>query len=328
MKNSRIIVYVLCLISCICSLLFGRALYQFVMNKRAQLQKPTHVADIKRGNSIPVSILGFKHFYELQPNHEWVDTTAWLGLNPLYQINNDGFNGLKNYSIQVPSDTYRIMTIGDSFTFGQFVNTPDNFSEKLSVLLQNTSCGKKKLYEVINLGVPGYDIGYTVAHFLHKGQQYNPDLVIWLINTHNVISREYIISRLIEVEADIPDGVRKPQESASAFYDQWLKAQEDVIRMYGKDALMDVQQGYIETFMKTYTGPLLVVVNNNVEDPDYLAFVSKVFGQRKHTTVDYRFPNLQNATFEDAHPNVEGHARIASYMYSLFKDHIKDFCTE
>lgn len=68
-----------------------------------------------------------------------------------------------------------------------FVNTNENFSEKIEHHLNSKyKCGVINNFEVINLGVGGYDAEYVIERFIRRGIKYNPDLVIWLLNNWNL----------------------------------------------------------------------------------------------------------------------------------------------
>lgn len=121
----------------------------------------------------------FVNFYEPKPNIVDIGDENWLTFTPRYTINNDTLNEVKNYSVGKPANTFRIVTIGDSFTFGQFVNTKDNWTEGLEMDL-NKKCSDKK-YEVINLGVHGYDLAFSAYRYERRGEKYNPDLILFLL---------------------------------------------------------------------------------------------------------------------------------------------------
>ncbi len=124
-----------------------------------------------------------KYFYEHKPHAIQKFKPNWLAHEVVNTINADGLNERFDYSMAKPPDTFRIMTLGDSFTFGALVNTADNYSEKLEDLL-NTKlpCSKIRKFEVINLGVEGYDLEYSLHRFKIRGQKYHPDLVLWFLN--------------------------------------------------------------------------------------------------------------------------------------------------
>ncbi|RME58870.1 MAG: SGNH/GDSL hydrolase family protein, partial [Candidatus Dadabacteria bacterium] len=70
---------------------------------------------------------------------------------------------------------YRIAVIGDSFTFGAYVQFFDAFPKKLETILNLNS--REKKVEVINYGVPGYSTSHEVS-LVKKAIQDGADLVI------------------------------------------------------------------------------------------------------------------------------------------------------
>ena len=93
-------------------------------------------------------------------------------------FNSDGLRG-QEFPHEKPANTFRIVIIGDSIAYG--LNESDfnhtyakNLERKLNARLQG---GKK--YEVLNLGVPGYQITQIIERLKEKGLPYHPDLVIY-----------------------------------------------------------------------------------------------------------------------------------------------------
>jgi lysophospholipase L1-like esterase len=108
-----------------------------------------------------------------------------------YTINKDTLNERYDYSVKKQPGVFRIMTIGDSFTYGLYTNTDRNWTELLEDKLNaDLRCQKSRKVEVINLAVNGYDITYTVERFLKRGIKYNPDLVIWPIRSFKKLNEE------------------------------------------------------------------------------------------------------------------------------------------
>ena len=62
-----------------------------------------------------------KYYYELKPNITEEDQPEWLEEKAIYTYNNDGLNERYNYEIEKKEDVIRIITLGDSFTFGLYV---------------------------------------------------------------------------------------------------------------------------------------------------------------------------------------------------------------
>lgn len=69
---------------------------------------------------------------------------------------------------------FRVVVLGDSITFGNFIAQEDTFSSQLAALLQEDIPGA----EVVNLGVGGYDTLQEVALYETLGQSFHPDLLV------------------------------------------------------------------------------------------------------------------------------------------------------
>ena len=120
-----------------------------------------------------------KYYYEQIPNTTVTEPADWLSMPATHTINSDGLNERYDYPVQKAPGTYRIVTIGDSFTEGMYVDTANNYSERLEDML-NTSlhCANIAHVEVINLGVEGFDMQYILERYKRKGIKYEPDMVI------------------------------------------------------------------------------------------------------------------------------------------------------
>jgi len=90
-----------------------------------------------------------------------------------YKINSVGFRNTENALKKTPG-TYRIMVIGDSFTFGQSVNLEEAYPKQLERILklENISC------EVINCGTIGYNMWQYFEVLKRKVLLYSPDVVV------------------------------------------------------------------------------------------------------------------------------------------------------
>ncbi|MEK7251148.1 MAG: SGNH/GDSL hydrolase family protein, partial [Bacteroidota bacterium] len=92
-----------------------------------------------------------------------------------YNINSLGLRD-KEYSVQKPPSTFRILMLGDSFTEGDGVFSNETFSKRLEEKLQSQQGGMK--FEVINAGVGSYSSLLEYLYVKNYGLQLNPDLVI------------------------------------------------------------------------------------------------------------------------------------------------------
>ena len=101
--------------------------------------------------------------------------------------------GLRNPEIpyEKPAGTYRILALGDSWTFGFRMNEPDAYPRQMERLLAQSAAarGDKRRVEVINAGVVGYSTDQEAAYLRSEGWKYSPDLVVvnfYPVNdTHN-----------------------------------------------------------------------------------------------------------------------------------------------
>jgi len=85
--------------------------------------------------------------------------------------------GMRDYEYgEKGENTFRILVLGDSFTFGAGVEFEDTFVKQLESILRQKNDGKK--YEVINAGVMGYGTDQEYYYLKEWGFKLKPDLVI------------------------------------------------------------------------------------------------------------------------------------------------------
>ncbi len=75
-----------------------------------------------------------------------------------------------------PAGTFRILGIGDSFTFGAGVREGDTYLRKLEGAL-NRRAGAAG-YQVLNAGVEGYNTSDELAYLEHRWLDFQPDLIL------------------------------------------------------------------------------------------------------------------------------------------------------
>ncbi len=92
------------------------------------------------------------------------------------------------HSLAKPKDTFRILVLGDSMTFGQGIdNLKDIIPKKLETYLNENS--KKTRFEVISFAHPGYHTDSELYDLYTNGFQFQPDL-IYLSYYHNDVPHE------------------------------------------------------------------------------------------------------------------------------------------
>ncbi|MFB6089242.1 MAG: SGNH/GDSL hydrolase family protein, partial [Candidatus Aenigmatarchaeota archaeon] len=122
---------------------------------------------------------------------------------PSYIVNTNshGFRD-KEYDINGDNETFRIVISGDSMTFGQGVNTSETYS---SVLERKLNKNKNINFDVLNLGVPGYNIDEKAEFLIHKGLKFEPDIIILQYNKYDVINKTKLRSLIKEEKRNILD---------------------------------------------------------------------------------------------------------------------------
>ena len=98
--------------------------------------------------------------------------------NSLWEIslNSDGFRD-QEFLQEKPPSAFRIVCLGDSWTFGANVGLEDSYPRQLHRLLQKEFPGAG--FEVLNLGVLGYSSFQGLELLKKKALDLEPDLLIW-----------------------------------------------------------------------------------------------------------------------------------------------------
>lgn len=97
-----------------------------------------------------------------------------VGITHAY-INKFGYRG-REIDYLSKNNVKRILAVGDSHTFGWGVEDNQTFPFFLEKLLNENY--RKEKWEVVNLGVPGYDLVQTIAMTKIKGLRYKPNVIV------------------------------------------------------------------------------------------------------------------------------------------------------
>lgn len=257
-----------------------------------------------------------KYFYE-PANVTFDEPLPWNpDIKVKYTMNKDTIRANKEYAIPKPPDTLRIVAIGDSFTFGQFVKDDETYPAQLEVLLKEKLKGKYKDVEVINLGVPGYDIEYSLVRLLGRGKKYNPDLTIWLLSEGDLIQQNDIELELIShIDFVLPNIINQLLSKFNIFYLEHLIARALTYRAYNSQHILRQN---------------LLLINKGsiqIESNIYLIFLSEIdkqyktaimsLNRSKKLTVDLKAPEIysnRSNYLPDTHLTKQG--------YKIISDHI------
>ncbi|MCK5492868.1 MAG: hypothetical protein KAJ14_07145, partial [Candidatus Omnitrophica bacterium] len=150
------------------------------------------IAELVLVNFFPVGEVYFENSSDMMEFRISKNKTIGYELGPnTCESNSDGLHD-REHEIIKDSNVVRIMIIGDSVAYGLGVLPEENYASQLEKLL-NIETMK---YEVINLGVIGYDALQIYERFIEKGLKYKPDIVIYgyWFNDHHVILNPFEIN--------------------------------------------------------------------------------------------------------------------------------------
>ena len=89
-----------------------------------------------------------------------------------FRLNDRGFRG-QEWDLQADSRS-KILVLGDSYTFGWGVSDVETYPHYLQEMLDR----RKKRYQVLNAGIPGYGISEELALFQELSQEFKPAVVV------------------------------------------------------------------------------------------------------------------------------------------------------
>jgi lysophospholipase L1-like esterase len=119
----------------------------------------------------------FEESYQLSDNPVLEYELRPLARDGDIQINSAGFRD-REFSRVKPPDVFRIAAIGDSITFGLWLPHAESYAKQLEALLNHRAPPTGSQFEILNFGVPGYNITQVVER-LGLALEYDPDLIIY-----------------------------------------------------------------------------------------------------------------------------------------------------
>jgi len=105
-----------------------------------------------------------------------------------FRINPEGNRGGEMISPK-PKDVFRIVFIGDSVTFGYYVEEEETFAKVAENLMQRKKI-KGRRVEIVNAGVSGLGVNETLNHLKKRVFAWEPDLVVWGFYLNDVMDEE------------------------------------------------------------------------------------------------------------------------------------------
>lgn len=263
--------------------------------------------------------------------------------------NSHGFRDYE-YPIKKKEGIYRILGLGDSYTFGHGINkVEDTYLKRLEKMLNNTL--PNKLIEVINIANCGYNVKQELDVLRKKGLSFNPDIIIIGFTLND-----------IEGLVPMPENIYKehhpliPQREIWQFlyhnsyffyfldnkYDKFIKKyfakgnyQDGLLSLYSKDSpsFKKFEEYYLKIFnickekkikCILVIFPAITVVNN--KKYPFLLINNKVKSLCKNKDIividmlpifkKYKYQNLI-CHKDDAHPNEFAHSLTSKAIFEV-----------
>lgn len=265
----------------------------------------------------------------------------------LYTINSQGFRG-KDFRKEKEKDTYRIIALGDSITFGLCVPEEKTYYKVLENLLNERLSPLK--VEVISLGVPGYSSYQGLQMLQHEALLYSPDMATLYFGGNNEFAKSKYTDREYAqaIRGSLLDRWSKKirtlglLKSISLKLKNWTADEErngrkTTFRVPPLNFLGDLAQ--MKRFLDKSGIESISVVpphsSKNLERQPYgeqygeiarflgnYVCVADVDSQFKQRGADALF------TEDDVHPNEAGHRVIAEALYEVAGEKIEEFFAE
>ena len=273
---------------------------------------------------------GLQFFFEPIPGRKRRSIDAF-GAEGIASINNDSLNDLQNYSVKKPKDTFRIVTLGDSWTYGLFVDTQQNWPDQIeNMFSENPLCKTYPNTEVINTAVDGYDLAYEVERFIRRGAKYKPNLVLW-----DIADMYRVDEKLLPLEYKYMNDFRKNYAEDNQGYTfivalgWWRKAEAISIEQMGRKNVENYQLHELNKLRSLYKGNILII-----NDPKSLTSsqtrILRTFVHSHQNT--YHYDSMKSIVGThyvfpvDGHPTPEGHKKIAKAIFNYLQNHKNLFC--
>jgi hypothetical protein len=133
--------------------------------------------------------------------HRKTGDSVLYGMNPKHpQVNSHGHRD-SEIALAKAEGIKRIMVLGDSIAFGRTVARSDTFPNLLEARLNEEG----PVYQVINTAVQGYTTYNEVQHYLQKGRQMQPDIVLLAFCMNDIANPRLHWGYTRERLSNIPD---------------------------------------------------------------------------------------------------------------------------
>jgi hypothetical protein len=256
---------------------------------------------------------------ELKPLSKAIYDGNIICLNAVeIEINSYGFRD-REYTIQKPKDTVRIIVFGDSMFFGLNIQLNETVAKVLEKMLNDKSV---KRYEVLNLAVPGFNMLEKIEFFKEKGTMFNPDMVILEYETGDMLDwketekiKENLHKNYPEL-SDIQLTIKANEEQMKklermSFNERWKTVKESLIEL-----AKITKEKNIKVIFTAYIGTL----DDEIAIKEFARQNDWIFVPLYGDTYSGYAPSDLILHPKDPHPSALAHKIIAEAIYKKIKD--------
>jgi lysophospholipase L1-like esterase len=291
----------------------------FLFNFYKKINHSTNITVIKKETIKENPKQELKYYWTLQTG-EWTENPKHIVPYTItYKINDDGLRENKNYQVQKPKKTFRIVTLGDSFTYGLHVNLEDIWPKVLEkkFLTQNYDCDIENI-EVINLGVSGFDVQYIAQRYKDLGKKYDPNLVLWFESgtgfDRNVELTTALTNKCIKERTE--EEIIKDKKEYDEYSNCLVKAYNKVNEDYSLNQLFNfAKEGYSNYFSENTKKNTIIFYTTFTEQ----RFSSQILDLKNTYPNTPMLPLVEeldkSKLLPDDHPTIQGHKIIAESIF-------------
>src|SRR5262249_16574600 len=181
--------------------------------------------------------------------------------NKTLSSNSRGLRGSSEHAYEKPAGTLRILTFGDSLTFGDEVSDDETWSYLLEKLVPGS--------EVINFGVHGYGHDQMLLYLREEGIKYRPDIVVLgfvsIDMERNMLSfRDYAKPRFVLDGGLVLTNTPVSRIEETLAIEPWRVKFLDVLTMLHDRYRERFEERELKTEMKSVTVALLDEIANTI----------------------------------------------------------------
>jgi lysophospholipase L1-like esterase len=266
---------------------------------------------------------------------------VWQGKDAYWELNTNaqGLRHPKEINPQKTGNTFRIICLGDSVTFGQDVDDQYTYSSQLEQILAQSFRNRFNI-EVINAGVPGYSSRQGLIYSSSALSRLNPDLLVLEFGLND--NQNVLISSMVRDKKLFPGDIRRSFKKIyrSPYFFSYIIFEQPIfsmLRYYGTFVSMALFQQKINKARENPSAtlksanPSKWLNTSRVPVNDYFDNLTQFqeLAEQNHCRLMFYLPYglppnykrvLLTFAYENKIPVVDFSQRLASYKYQALSE--------